>query len=476
MRATPTLRYDRGTLTLHPAPGGRAWATLVEWDERSQVFRAPAWRYRDLIEAFRSDNTTVRDDARHFDALELQSARTLTPYPHQQEALAAWKRAGRRGLVVLPTGAGKTLLAQLALEATPRSALIVVPTLDLMHQWYASLLAAYPTAPLGLLGGGSKDETPLLIATYDSAAIHAERLGDRYGILILDEAHHLSGDFTRAIAEYTLAPYRLALTATPPQGDRLRDLQALIGPLVYRKRPEELAGTVLAPYREVRVIVQLTQPERERYEALIRRRNDFLAKAGIRLGSLEGWRQFVRMSGRADGRAAMLAHREARALAFGTDGKLRVLEELLAQHAGERVLVFTDDNATVYRVSREFLLPALTHQTPVKERVALLDAFRKGEYRVLVTSRVLNEGVDVPEASVAIVLSGTGEEREHVQRLGRVLRRQEGKHAVLYEIVAGGTSEEFVSQRRRGELPGKESATPVPYLDEIASDVGWEDL
>ncbi|WP_045233663.1 DEAD/DEAH box helicase [Deinococcus pimensis] len=472
-RSQPTLRYERGTLLLHPAPAGQGWAEHAQWDDRVGRFRVPAHRYRALLEAVRRDGAELRDEARDFQELKLSPSRFVTPYPHQTEAIDAWKRAGRRGLVVLPTGAGKTLVAQLALDATPRSCLVVVPTLDLMHQWYAGFLATYPDAPLGLLGGGSKDDTPLLVATYDSAAIHAERLGNRYGLVVFDEVHHLGGDFNRVIAEYSIAPYRLGLTATPPQGARLRDLQGLVGPLVYRRTPEELAGTALASYREVRITVQLSAAERARYDAAIATRNAFLRRSGINLGNLEGWRTFVMRSGTPEGRAAMLAHREARSLAFGTEGKLRVLEELLAQHPEERVLVFTDDNATVYRVSREFLLPALTHQTPVKERVALLDAFRKGDYRVLVTSRVLNEGVDVPEASVAIVLSGTGVEREHTQRLGRILRRAEGKQAVLYEVVAEDTTEEGVARRRRGQEP----ASPVPYLDEITPDpIDWEDL
>ncbi|AFZ67745.1 DEAD/DEAH box helicase [Deinococcus peraridilitoris] len=477
-----TLRYERGTLLLHPAPRGAHWTRFVEWDERVSRFRAPGWRYRDLMEGLRADGVSVHDEARRFEPLELRAARAQQPYPHQQEALEAWKNAGRRGLVVLPTGAGKTYLAQLAMQATPRSALICVPTLDLMHQWYVTLLSAYPDTSVGLLGGGSKDETPLLIATYDSAAIHAERLGDRYGLLIFDEAHHLGGEFTRPIAEYAIAPYRLGLTATPPRGERLRDLSELIGPLVYQKKSEELAGGALAPYREVRITVQLSAQERARYDACIKRRNDFLRSRGISLASLDGWRSFVMQSGSLEGRAAMLAHREARALAFGTEGKLRVLEELLAQHPDERTLVFTDDNATVYRISQEFLLPALTHQTPVKERVALLDAFRRGEYRVLITSRVLNEGVDVPEASIAIVLSGTGEEREHTQRLGRILRRaqKEGggeKHAVLYEVIAENTSEEHVSRRRHGEGPGREERLrPLPYLEDLPTSVNWEEL
>src|ERR671924_727748 len=112
-------------------------------------------------------------------------------------------------------------------------------------------------------------------------------------------------------------------------------------------------------------------------------------------------------------------------------------------------MIFTEDNAIVYRIARDLLIPAITHQTPVKERHDILQRFRTGEYPVVVASRVLNEGVDVPEASVAVVLSGTGSRREFVQRLGRILRRREGKRAVLYEVVAEATGEEQVSRRRR---------------------------
>ena len=102
-----------------------------------------------------------------------------------------------------------------------------------------------------------------------------------------------------------------------------------------------------------------------------------------------------------------------------------------------------------YRLGRRFLLPVLTHQTKVKERKAFLDAFRAGDYRILVTSKVLNEGVDVPEANVAIVVSGSGRLREHVQRLGRVLRARPGKRATLYELIARDTGENYINERRR---------------------------
>lgn len=472
MARTPMLTFDRGTLILHPPPRGKAWIEYATWDDRVERFRIPALYYRRLVQALKAEDTVLVDQAKAFQDVELVPALEMTPYPHQRQALAAWLQAGRVGVVVLPTGAGKTYLAQLAMQATRRSTLVVVPTLDLMHQWYAHLLAAFPDAAVGLLGGGAHDSTPVLIATYDSAAIHAEALGNRYGLLVFDECHHLPSDFSRVIAEYSLAPYRLGLTATPERSDgKHTDLAALIGAEVYRTSPQALSGTVLARHRVVRLKVRLSRQERQRYDELIQGRDRFLQQHGIRLGSLTGWQLFVQASARSRaGRSAMLAHREARAIAYGTAGKLRVLADLLAQHYPARTLIFTDDNATVYRIAQEFLIPAITHKTPVKERYDVLSRFRRGAYPVVVTSRVLNEGVDVPEASIAIVLSGSGSTREYIQRLGRILRRGEGKLAVLYEVIAEATSEEHTARRRRGPAPRPYHQLAFPDPDLLAAE------
>ena len=455
MARTSTLSFDRGTLILHPPPRGKSWVEYATWDDRVEKFRIRAIHYRLLVESLQAEGINFIDEAKGFEPLELVPSLEMEPYPHQSEALTAWKLAGRQGVVVLPTAAGKTYLAQLAMQATPRSSLIVVPTLDLMHQWYAHLKAAFPDVEVGLLGGGSRDRTPILVATYDSAAIHAETLGNRYAFLIFDECHHLPTDFNRVIAEYAIAPYRLGLTATPERTDgKHAELSILIGSEVYRKTAEELAGKALAHHEVVQIKVKLSQQERDRYKELIQLRNDFLRESKISLGSIQGWQRFVQVSARSQaGRRAMLAHRGAKEIALGTDGKLRILANLLAEHYPERTLIFTADNATVYRISHELLVPAITHQTPVKERHEILTRFRAGEYKSLVASHVLNEGVDVPDASVAIILSGTGSAREYTQRLGRVLRKgkDKNKFALLYEVIAEDTSEEGTSARRRNE-------------------------
>jgi superfamily II DNA or RNA helicase len=461
MARTATLKFDRGTLVLHPPPKGKAWVDFATWDDRIERFRVPAMQYRALVETLQAEGTPFNDEAKAFEPIALTASLEREPYPHQQEALDAWIQAGRKGVVVLPTAAGKTYLAQMAMQATPRSTLITVPTLDLMHQWYAHLLAAFPNVEIGLLGGGSRDRSPILVATYDSAAIHAESLGNRYALLVCDECHHLPSDFNRVIAEYTIAPYRLGLTATPDRTDgRHVDLDTLLGSVVYYRTAEDLAGKALAHHEVVQIKVKLSPQERTRYDALIQTRNAFLEKSNIWLGTIQGWQRFVQASAQSQaGRRAMLAHRESRSIALGTEGKLRVLADLLAQHYPQQTLIFTNDNATVYRISQEFLIPALTHQTPVKERHEILQNFREGKYKMLVASHVLNEGVDVPEASVAILLSGTGSTREYIQRLGRVLRKGQGrKTAVLYEVVAEETTEENVSRRRRSQPDAKRYA------------------
>lgn len=458
MARIPTLRFDRGTLILHPPPQGKDWIDYATWDDRIERFRVPAVHYAQLLQVLEATGNAFVDQAPAFQKLALVSSLEMAPYPHQQEALSAWGKV-QRGVVVLPTAAGKTYLAQLVIQVIQRSTLIMVPTLDLMHQWYAHLVAAFPDAEIGLLGGGSRDASAILVATYNSAAIHAERLGNQYALLVFDECHHLPSDFNRVIAEYAIAPYRLGLTATPERSDgRHQDLKTLIGPEIYRKSAAELSGTALAKHKTIQIKIKLSAPERDRYDQLIQVRNQFLKSAKIQLGSLQGWQRFVQASARSKaGRKAMLAHREARAIAFGTEGKLRVLADLLGQHYPEQTLIFTEDNATVYRISQEFLIPAITHQTAVKERHNVLSQFRQGAYKTLVASRVLNEGVDVPAASVAIVLSGTGSTREYIQRLGRILRRGKNpdKLALLYEIVAENTSEESTSRRRRGQTQPK---------------------
>jgi superfamily II DNA or RNA helicase len=449
-----SLAFDRGTLLVHGLDEEDARDFTVadaRFDERVGALRVPAYRYAELILSLRSRGVAYDDRARAYEKLEGITPPAREPRPYQSEAVSAWRAGSRRGVVVLPTGAGKTFVAVLAIADAARSVLVVAPTIDLLHQWYSVLAASFPGRKIGAVGAGEFTVEPLTVTTYDSAYLHLDRLGDRFGLVVYDEAHHLPGATYALAAKLAIAPFRLGLTATPERTDGGESrLQDLVGPIVYRKEITELAGEYLAPYEVVTVRVELDDDERNRYESARERWRSFLESRGIRLGGPGGWTRFlVEASRDAEGRAAFKAWREQRRIALATPRKLDALERILAGMKDERVLVFTDENDAAYDVSSRFLVPAITHQTKPRERRAFLEGFASGALPVLATSRVLNEGVDVPAASVAVVLSGTSTVREHVQRLGRILRPAPGKLAILYEVVTSGTTEEQVSARRR---------------------------
>lgn len=463
------LRYDRGTLVLEGMQPKGELADYFQFDARTGVWRAEAWRYAQAVRLLRGGLGANRAVA--YRRLELNFTPAFAPFPHQKEALERWQRASGRGVVQLPTGAGKTVLGLMALAWTGRSALVVVPTRVLMHQWYAELKAAFPEQEVGLIGDGEHEVLDLAVATYDSAAIHAEKLGNRYGLVVLDEVHHLPGAFYSPIMAFSLAPFRLGLSASLQMPEeRQQVLQQLVGPLVYRREAEELRGSVLADYQIREVKVDLSPGERAEYQQALEIRNQFLAAQGIELKSLAGWSAFVQRSARSEaGRRAMRAHREATRLATAAPAKLRALEVILARHAGQKTLIFTRENAMAYEVSRRFLIPCITHQTRIKEREEILQGLAAGRYLAIVSSNVMNEGVNLPDAAVAVNLSGSGAEREFVQRLGRILRRKADKQAVLYEVITRETREEGISQRRRAVTVKSDSTAQL-------APIAWEAL
>jgi superfamily II DNA or RNA helicase len=446
-----TLTFAGGTIEIHgELSESIGLPAACRWDRRTRHHRAPAVDYADVVRALTGAEVPFVDQARAYDKLDIRLRLERTPWPFQSEALRLWRRAEGRGVVVLPTGVGKSHLGVMAIDALRRSTLVVAPTLDLVRQWYDLLRTSF-AVDVGVIGGGDYDIQPLTVATYDSAYLHMERVGHRFGLVVFDECHHLPSSSYALAARGCLAPFRLGLSATPERADGREELlDELIGPVVYRKDIVELSGQYLADYETVRVHVELGAEQQQEYRSERGLYLAFLRKHGIRMGSPRGFGEFIMRSARSnEGRRAMQAYRRQRELAFSAPAKLDWFEGLLTLHRDDRTLVFTQDNATAYLVSRRFLVPAITHQTKVRERSRILEGFSRGDYRVVATSRVLNEGVDVPEANVAVVLSGSGSVREHVQRLGRILRRRGDKRAVLYEVVAARTSETATSERRR---------------------------
>jgi superfamily II DNA or RNA helicase len=378
---------------------------------------------------------------------------SLPPRPYQSAALAAWKQANHRGVVVLPTGAGKTLVALLAIAELNTRSLICVPTLDLLGQWRTSLLANTNLIDdeVGVWGGGDKELRPVTVITYDSAAIHMRSL-QQFGLLVFDEVHHLPADTYRTVAEGIIATARLGLSATPDRTDlRHSDLDRLVGPLVYERLPAQLREERhIADYRTEQISVDLTEAERTAYDRAAEVYRRYLRRHRISMRSGGDYERFLiwRSGNDPAAREALLAHQAARRIALSASRKLDVVARLLSAHKDDRVIIFSEYNSLVDTLGRQFCLPTVTHKTPAAERKAILDSFRSGRFTKLATGRVLNEGVDLPDANVAILLSGSATKREFIQRLGRVLRPK-ATEAVLYEVVTEETTEENISRRRQ---------------------------
>ena len=192
-------------------------------------------------------------------------------------------------------------------------------------------------------------------------------------------------------ATCAIAPFRLGLTATPERADNAHThLDQLIGPEVYRREITQLRGDYLADYRVERLYVQLSPEDRIRYDLAREVYRSFVHSSGINMSQPNGWGQFLFLAYRSpEGREAFRAYREQRELALAAPAKLSLLAHLLERHNGDRVLIFTHDNATVYTIARQFLVPVITHQTKTKERREILLRFNAGTYPIVATSRGL---------------------------------------------------------------------------------------
>ncbi len=425
----------------------------IKRDRRQAFLRVQPFHFLTLKRALQAQGTAFTLAFEETPKLPFATTLQVKPRPYQEEALARWREMGNAGVVILPTGAGKTMVAAMAIHALGLWTLAVVPTLDLLQQWRVALTSALglDADNVGIFGGGEKEIRPLTIITYDSAALYLHEL-KRFGLLVWDECHHLPAPTYRSIAEGAFTPFRLGLSATPERSDMLHlDLDQLIGPEVYRRSPAELTeGRYLAQYKELRVPIELSPADEARYTEQRAIYQTFLRRRRIILRTPEDFQhKLIYLSARdPEARQALLAWREARHIAMNAPAKYQEIERLLQQHAADQVILFSEYNTVVGEISRRFCLPSITYRTPAEERRAILERFRTGQYTKLVSGRVLNEGVDIPDCRVAIIVSGNSTKREYIQRLGRVLRPKAGQ-AFLYELVTGGTTEEQVAKRRK---------------------------
>ena len=344
--------------------------------------------------------------------------------PYQRQAVEGFWHGGS-GVIVLPCGAGKTIVGAAAMAAAGATTLILVTNTVAARQWKDELLrrTSLSEKEIGEYSGTRKEIRPVTIATYQVLSVrrrgvypHLELLDARdWGLVVYDEVHLLPAPVFRMTADLQ-ARRRLGLTATLVREDgREGDVFSLIGPKRFDAPWKDIeAQGWIAPADCVEVRVTLGQGERMAY--------------------------------------AVAEPDERYRLASCTPTKDRVVEALVARHTGEPTLVIGQYLDQLATLAERLDAPLITGETTVAERQRLFGAFRSGEVGLLVVSKVANFSIDLPEASVAIQVSGTfGSRQEEAQRLGRVLRpKGDGRTAHFYTIVSRDTVDaDYAAHRQR---------------------------
>ncbi len=464
----PKLFFDKGTIRIEDSKLIRIPGT--KYDDRTKSLRSYGLNYSEIIEYLKKSDLDFVDNVPDFIPSPVFQMRDLELRDYQQQAIQNWEKSFMRGCVILPTGAGKTTIGIKAIQKVNASTLVVVPTIDLMEQWanniskYLSINNPNPQdIPIGKLGGGEDNLQAITVTTYDSAYLRASTIGNQFKLIIFDEVHHLPASGYRSIAEQFISPYRLGLTATIEREDELHELiPYLTGGVVFRLGSQELSNQKhLAEYTIDRIQVNLTPEEQKEYETNHTKFLTDLRQLGFKVPSMYNLKRLIMMSNKNKiAREAMLARNKANEIALNSKAKIDELQKILQQNKNVKTIIFTQNNKMVYNLSNRFLIPHITYKTIKEERRDVLEGFKSGRYNAVVTSRVLDEGVDVPDAELGIIMSGTGSGRELIQRLGRILRpKQDGRKARLVELVSKHTRETNTSAKRITALKRNSSAT-----------------
>ena len=415
-------RVDDDTVAVHPSERGHL----------KQVLLKLGWPAEDLA--------GYVDGERHPIALDTDGW-SLRPY--QKEAVAGFWHGGS-GVVVLPCGAGKTLVGAAAMAEASATTLILVTNTVSARQWRHELLArtSLTEDEIGEYSGARKEVRPVTIATYQvmttrkkGVYTHLELLDARdWGLIVYDEVHLLPAPIFRMTADLQTRR-RLGLTATLVREDgREGDVFSLIGPKRYDAPWKDIeAQGYIAPADCVEVRVTLSDSERLAY--------------------------------------ATVEPEERYRFAASTATKNRVVEQLVEKHKDDQVLVIGQYIDQLDELGEKLGAPVLKGETTVKERERLFEAFRTGDLSLLVVSKVANFSIDLPEAAVAIQVSGTfGSRQEEAQRLGRVLRpKADGRTARFYAVVARDTVDQDFAAHRQRFLAEQGYAYRIVDADDLGS-------
>ena len=447
-----TLKYQKGTIVIKGLES-LPYATI---DSRTNSLISYGINYKKITEYLKAKNVDYEDFVLNLLPLGKLPKIKVKLRDYQKEAIESWSQE-KMGSIVLPTGAGKTIIGLKIIEMINSPTLIVVPTLDLIKQWTQILSKSF-NIEIGNIGGGTENIQGITVSTYDSAYIKAKSIGNKFLLIVFDEVHHLPAPSYRLIAETFIAPFRLGLTATLEREDHLdTDFPFLIGKTTFRITANELAkNNYLANYVIERKQTFLSEEEYQKYKENMAVYYTCLRKIGLKMNSYNSFKRLIMISSRNNlARRALVARNKAIDIALNSRSKMEEIRKILSENKNIKTIIFTQHNKLVYDISNAFLIPFITYKSSKEEREDVLGGFKDGRYKAIVTSKVLDEGIDVPDAQLGILVSGTGSSREFVQRLGRLLRpKNDNQQARLIEIVSSGTSETLTSKRRQRSMTG----------------------
>ena len=363
-------------------------------------------------------------------------SKALTLRDYQEEAVFKALDAKHCALK-LPTGSGKTIIGLGWIQAlhyrmgrSPK-VLIVVPTQVLIFQVWTPRLKEYGFQNLGEYYALNKDFGEITTTTYASLQLHPEMI-DEFDAVILDEVHHFKTHWHEIIQKLLQKEYILGLSATPD------DSTEELFPVVVEMQIRELMDSGhLAELETIELSVELTDDEVDLYNEYTGKIMRAIDKYGTNINE---W-----IYGGPIGWAALKANPARSQLLTKAENKIEQLVDLVNDNPTERFIVFTDSAKVLPDIvedlrSRGISTECFVAKTPKKKRIAMLGKWGT-DFRVLMACRVLDEGMDVPDVRLGVLLSGTNKERQSIQRLGRILRPKEGKIAQFYIISAIGTIE-----------------------------------
>lgn len=449
------IKYDRGTIVFSGLRRGKKDEEYsgIYWDHRVNKWRALGYHYHRLKRLLEQKKYCISDLTK--------ATQTITPLfstiklrPYQKAAYLAWRLNNYRGIISLPTGSGKTMVAIYALSQLKKSAFCIVPTKALMEQWHRSIKRFY-RGKVGILGDGKRDIQPITISTFESAYRHASWLGNQFEILIIDEAHHFGSGKRDEILKMFISSIRMGLTATPQKDDDNNIIEHLIGKKVYEQKIHDLIGSYLADYNYHCHFLPLTKEERRKYDREEMVFKSFF-KAYIKSFPEASWQDFLKTASRTiKGQRAIAAYNRTRKIIAFTHYKKKTIKDILVRHNQQKILIFTSNVETALIVSKTYLVMPIVSEISRQEREWALNMFKLGRIKTLVACRVLNEGIDIPSAEIAIIIGGNAGTVEHLQRIGRLLRPLGSKKAIIYELITENSCEERLSYKRRKEFDPK---------------------